>query len=318
MQSPTLACPERLNTWKSRISVVLAVFSAFALASTAACDGRRDTPPASNGDPDVRLVVLSPGLASIVAELGREEAIVGRHSFDAWTDLAVPSVGDNLGIDYERLLQLDPDVVVLEQAATEAHARLTEMAAVGGFEVERVPVLALDDTRAAIARLDRLSRGVAADAPLSDAGTALIQRWDDALSPDEQAASGLGRTLVIASTGGGGLGVPGPGSFHHDLVGRIGAEPVPGDGGAWMTLSAEDAVALRPDTIVLLASGRDDTDAAAELPALAGAMAGLFENGRVIVLGGDRTMLPGPGLIGVAEALRERGRELSEAPSGGR
>lgn len=257
----------------------------------------------------VRLVVLSPGLASVVRELGRAEVLVGRHSFDAWTDASVSAVGDNLGIDYERLMGVEPSVVVMEAGAAAVPARLGRVAAAGGFGVERVAMLSLDDVRASIGVMDRLSRGVGVDAALSSEAEALLARFDGAFAFDEGAARGLGRVVVIGATGP--LSVTGPGSFHHDLVVRIGGEALPSEGGAWMTLGAEDVAALAPETLVVLAPGEPGFDAAGAMPALASALPGLFgDGGRVIVVDSETAMLPGPGLIGVAERIKAAGRAL--------
>lgn len=258
----------------------------------------------------VRLAVLSPGLASIVRELGREDVMVGRHTWDSWSDQGIPSVGDNLRIETEAMLAAAPGVIVVEASATEAPASLERAAAWLEAEVVRVPVLRLSDLPGAVRRMDELTRPSGADG-LSAEARALLGRMEAAFREHPDAGACLGRTLVVASTGP--IGVTGPGSFHWELVAALGAEAVPVTGGPWQTLNAEDVVALSPETVVLLAPGEGEVDPASRLPSLAGVMPELFEGGRVIVVGGGETMLPGPGLIGLAERLGEAATARREA-----
>ena len=242
--------------------------------------------------------------------------MVGRHSFDSWSDPSIPAVGDNLGIDYERLILARPDAVVMEANATALPGRLRGLAEDRGFRVERVAVLSLDDVRSAIGRMDRLTRGVGVDAPLSVEALEMRARFDEALSEDAAAARGLGRVLIVGSVSP--LSVTGPGSFHHDLVERIGADALPDEGASWIRLSAEDAAALGPDTVVVLSPGDPGLDAASAMPAFSRLLPGVFgEAGGVVVVSGEESMLPGAGLMGVAEALKAAGRSRGSGGDGG-
>lgn len=264
--------------------------------------------PAS-GDVSPRVVVLSPGLAATIREIGRGDRIVGRHRFDLG-DTSVPAVGDNLAIETELLLSLRPTVVVIEGGASAPPPGLTDTCDRLGAELVRVPVLSLGDLVASVEVIDRLTSAVGDDIP-SDAAVRLIERYERAFAPDE-AITALGRTLVIAASAP--IGVTGPGSFHHDLFVSIGGDPVPHIGGAWLNLSAEDAAALRPDTVVLLTASASRVDPSARLPALASLLPEVFASGRVITIAADDVLLPGPGLIGISEQVKAAAASLDLAP----
>jgi ABC-type Fe3+-hydroxamate transport system substrate-binding protein len=313
-----------VGAWRLLAVSVWCLWLSAALVGCGGASGGSGDGAGDSGDGDeVRLVVLSPGLAAIVRALGREDVVVGRHAFDSWTGEGVPAVGDNLGIDYEALLGVEPDVVVMERSATAPPARLGEVASAGGFEVVRVPMLELSDIRSAIGVVDRLTRGLGVGGEgdggtgegLSDAAEGLVDRFDAAFSEDARAGAGFGRVVVIGAVSP--LSVTGPGSFHHDILGRIGAEALPGEGSAWMRLSVEDVAALAPDTVVLLSPGDGGVDPSSAMPALSRALPGVFGAGRVVVVSRDDAMLPGPGLIGVAERLKEAGRGMERVGGGG-
>ena len=286
------------------------VFTATLVFVVGACEhGGAEGMEQTDADTGPRLVVLSPGLASVLRALGRAEVLVGRHRYDAWSDQSVPAVGDNVRVEAERLMAVRPTHIVLEQSETEQPTGVAIAAERTGAAVIRVPVLQLADLEEAVRTVDRLSRGLsvgsARDGPssgLSVEAQALLTRLGRATARSPVVEQELGRTLVIAATDP--IGVTGPGSFHHDLVLALGAEALPATGGPWQSLSSEDVAALRPRTLVLLAPGEPTADASSRLRGVRSLLPDLFVEGRIVVVSGDEALLPGPGLIDVAEAIR--------------
>lgn len=134
--------------------------------------------------PPTRIVSLVPAITEILYALGEGDRLVGRSVWDDQPEqvLAVPSVGDALRADAERVLSRNPDLVIL-------YAGSDNSGSVAQFERLRVPALAIrvDD-------LDDLSRNI------SRLGT-VLDRQDRAA--DLWAAIERDLNAVAAATGGG-------------------------------------------------------------------------------------------------------------------
>lgn len=266
-------------------------------ATIAGCGERRSEPPAPPADAP-RVVTLSPGVAETVAAIGLGSALVGRHAFDDATAPDVPAVGDQTGIDYEALLRVRPTHVLLERSAAGAPPRLLALASERGFVVDDVPMLSLDDIRGSIDAMPELLDAPAARGPAD----ALLARFDAALRPAPGFAERAGRVLAVYWTRP--VGVAGPGSYHAEVILRLGGSLAVDKGAAYQQLDAEDVRRLDPDSIALFAPGADPS----RLNDLLGPLGSLdlraVREGRVAVVNHPRGQTPGPSVIDVAEQLR--------------
>ncbi|CAN5747505.1 hypothetical protein BH11PLA1_BH11PLA1_07470 [soil metagenome] len=257
-----------------------------------------------------RIVALDPGLAQTLRDLGVGRLIVGRHGFDAWTQGAVPVVGDQGSIDYEKLIAVNPTHVYLQWGKREVPERLTTLAAERGWKVANFQLLTLDEVMAAADRLygefgSRAERANLAALP----SAALAEALKPALTSQERAR--VGPVLLLHTTAP--LAALGPGSYHHDLLVRCGATPALATGKAYMTLDAEDVVKLNPAAIVLI-QPRDEGVATARplspgaLKERLGVLAELdiaaVKNGRVVLIDEPSALLAGSGLTTVGAQLR--------------
>lgn len=208
-----------------------------------------------------RLVVLSPGLAILLRDLGYADRIVARHAFDPATPRDLPAAGDEAGINEEVLLKVRPDAVLLQRSARGVPPRLAELAARRTFELHDIPMLGLDDIPAAARDLDllvqRLERRDTSSAPttttpiaLSPRATTLLADMHRAWAPRPSAHARVGRVLLLASADP--PAAFGPGSWHHDLLLRLGATPAIATGAPFVELNAEAILRLAPDAIILI------------------------------------------------------------------
>lgn len=195
--------------------------------------------PESDGP---RIAVLSPALAVIVRDLGLEADIVARHGFDIVLDKSIPVAGDQSGLDYEALLLAKPTHVLIQWGQREFPRRLGDLADERGWIVEDFDLLTLSDISETTAAIEQLF-DIDADRRLSDI-------LPDAWAASEVDLSGVGRVLMLAAT------QPpralGPGSYHHQILVSLGAEPAITDGASWKELDAEDVLRLAPDAIILI------------------------------------------------------------------
>ncbi|MEM9084227.1 MAG: hypothetical protein AAGB34_11570, partial [Planctomycetota bacterium] len=187
----------------------------------------------------VRIVVLSPAFSQTLVHLGYRDVIVGRHGWDQVLGDEVPVIGDQLGIEVERLSKLNATTVVVERTVGGTADELKKLSDRMGFEVVEIPSLALDEVVGSFAALDRLARGVTQDTPLSSRAQETIRRWNEVLgNSDGTTGFPLGRTLSIVTVNSG-IGVTGPGSFSAEIVERIGGEAIPSEGLPYQTLTVE-------------------------------------------------------------------------------
>jgi ABC-type Fe3+-hydroxamate transport system substrate-binding protein len=192
-----------------------------------------------------RIVALSPALAIILRDLGLESHIVGRHAYDMVLPPSVPVCGNQTGIDYEALIGVRPTDVLLQWGRRELPARLQTLAREHHWAVSDYELLALDDVLSTTADLNR--RFAAADP--QHRGDDLLARMRTAWAPHPGELAAAGRILLLES-----IDPPaalGPGSFHHQILERLGATPAITAGKPFMTLDAEGVLSLAPDGIII-------------------------------------------------------------------
>ncbi len=295
-----------------RIFPIFALIFGLLASAIAGCD-RAPSAPAQSADPSVRLAVLSPALAQTLRDLGLGEQIVARHGWDSISPQTIPPVGGETGLDYEALLRARPTHVILQASAQGVPPRLAQLATEQHWKVTSIPLLKLDDVRAGIA-------GVWAAAGRVDEPPAqVLADFDRALQPRPALKSRLGRVLILAGTDP--PGAMGPGSFHFELVERLGGSCVPNTGAAYIQLSPEDVLKLDPDTLVLLAPGALRQFGPAGLTALLGPLNKLglrcVRDNRLIVVSDPACQLPATTLARVADTIARQAAAWDAPPAQG-
>ena len=279
-----------------------------------------------------RIVVLSPAIAVMLQDLGFEDSVVAKHTWDLALSDSIPAVGDQFELDYEKLLTLNPTHVYTQYESAGVPDRLRELAAEHGWHLEDYRLNTLDDIAQALDDLYLdLGGRVQTDRELRVNGVAVggtVPEFNDTLpslslsnawGDRGPAVRGAGRVLLLAQ--GETPGVLGPGSFHHQVLVSLGGTPALENGQPWMDLDAEDILRLAPDAIVLFAP-RDKGDEADRWPATTdgpawdeiaprlGAFAELpipaIENRRVLLIDDPLCLLPSPALAGVADRIAEQ------------
>ena len=280
---------------------------------------------------ELRIVAHSPALAVILKDLGYEAQIVGRHAYDLVLDPKVPSCGELGTIDYETLIRVRPTHVFIQWGARELPERLTELAAANDWVVMNLNPLGLDEIESCARQMDEAvfawtvgdegekTPGPGRPRPPEHAKPPMPfeeemkRAWRDRGAGMKRA----GRILILGSAKP--LGAMGPGSFHHQLLERLGGVPALGGEGdgkfkaAWVTLDLEVLQKLAPDGIVIFSPRPprspkpEKTPTAEELIALMGRAAELnvpaIKNKRVAVIDDPLGLTPSTAMIGVADEL---------------
>jgi len=266
----------------------LAIILASALGPLAGCGrggGGGGTAANQTGRPadQARIVALSPAVAVMLRDLGLADRVVGKHDYDQVLPEHLPSVGHQEAIDYEALLRARPTDIIIEWGSRPLPPRLVELADEHGWSVRKVRLLTLDDIAKTVDDLAigfgvvDLAGGTEGYRP-PGMGTPedleFMPKFEDpaermevelpsahlarAWSRRGDGFDGVGRVLLIASTDP--IGVVGPGSFHHQILQRIGGVPAVKEGSPWMEMDAEDVLRLAPDAIVLIAPSENGAE----------------------------------------------------------
>ncbi len=261
-----------------------------------------------------RIVALSPAVAIIVQRLGHESLIVGRHAYDLSLPKGIPIAGDQAGIDYEILSSLQPTHVLTQWGSRELPERLRTLASEKGWTLYDAPLLALDDIPAATVHIDRLISLATVGGDSSPVGRELIAKMNTAWATRGDFKK-AGRVLLLAS-----IDPPaalGPGSFHHQILTRIGGAPAIMSGAAYIELDREDIRAINPDVIVLIrpasspgtstrisgSSQADTTEALALIAPIADLPIHAAQNRRVHLITDPLALTPSPSMIEFADEL---------------
>lgn len=276
--------------------------------------GCEKPPPKAAAAGEIRIVALSPAVAIILKDLGREPQIVGRHQYDMVLSSTVPICGDQAGIDYESLLRVRPTHVVTQWGARTLPAPLLDMAKANNWKLYDASMLSLDDLPRVTAELAGF---VSVDA---DVSRELTDAMRAAWSPQPGRFARAGRVLLVASTGP--VAALGPGSWHQDILVRLGGTPALKHGQPWMELSAEDLLTTPVDAIVLvmprsagavktedvaMTVGKSQGEADAPWKSRLGGLAKLdlpaVRNGRVLLIDDPLSLTPSTAMLDFTRRL---------------
>lgn len=223
-----------------------------------------DTSPPRRVDPDAvddygvaiprpgtaaRVVSLGPSTTEILFALGAGDRVVGRSRWDGWPEAAraLPEVGDAIRPSIERVVALEPDLVVLYAAtdnrgAAEALGRL-------GIPVTALRIDRIDDYYRALAVLGRLTQS-------AERAQALTDSLRHALDQVAAATRGLPRKRVFVHVWGSPLMTVGAPSFLSELLAIAGGENVYADRDeSAFVVSTEDVAMRRPDLVAVGPTG---------------------------------------------------------------
>lgn len=250
-----------------------------------------------------RIVALSPTGTEILFALGLGERVVGVGDYSDWPPEARtrPRLGGLINPNLEGITALAPDLVVLVKSERDLAAKLEPL----GIPTLIVGSESIADVEAGILVIARRCGAAEAGERLAAEFRAGLEPRPGRGSPPRVMVS-VGREVGRLSA----VYVAGPGTFYHELLGRLGAVNVFGDTQAlYPQVGPEQVMARRPQVILEL---RADplTGPAAEALVSDWRKLPLAEKERpkVVVLAGDYVMIPGPRL---PQLYREMGEVLA-------
>lgn len=252
--------------------------------ATVGCKDGLPPRPASGG-----VASLSPAATDLLLGMGLARRLVAVSNYDAEQVAAGrPRVGDYQHVDWEKLAELRPSVMIVQGSPQRMPAGLWERAGDLGIRLVVLQIDRLEDIPRQMAVLgEALNEREAARTAADRFGAAL-----------EQARRRAGdrtpvRTLVVLNESA--TFVAGPDTFLDDVL-RIagGANALGASSSGYVTIDRERLVALAPDAIVQILPGASEAVLAqarvtwAGLPTLPA-----VRDGRVFIITEPWAMLPG-------------------------
>ncbi len=299
-----------------RTRLLSAWIAAMVALALVACSKREGGATKPNGQ--TRIVALSPGVALTLRELGLADRIVGRHAFDLALPRSILVCGDQGGIDYETLIAARPTHVLLQWGRRDLPERLVDLANAHHWRVESVDALSLDDIADATRRMGAAFDGVPG---VREATDRALERMRRAWSSRGEGVARAGRVLLLASVRP--AAALGPGSWHHDILVRLGATPALASGSPYQSLDDEDLVRLDADAIVAILPrdpfAPDESaqhDGPDPLSALRRLRLKAIEGGRAAVIDDPHAFVPGPHMAAFADELARVLEEIGRRPDG--
>lgn len=268
--------------------------------------GCAPAPPAAVDGPPSRIVSMAPALTETVFALGLGDRLVGVTRYCDYPEAAtrLPEVGGYLDPDWEALVALEPDLVLLMQDHREIRRRLEELGLAtllvdqGDVEGILASFVAIGEACGAAGRGRELAGRVRARLDEVAAATASRPRPRALVVVERELAGGPVRTVWVA----------GPGTFYDDLLGLAGAV------NAWRgpaaalypEVSREGLIALDPDVILDLVTelerrGLEPAQVRADWQGLGELRA--VRAGRVHVLDAGFMVIPGPRIADAVAAI---------------
>lgn len=252
-----------------------------------------------------RIVSLAPSITEVIYALGLEERLVGVTNFCNYPPAAQskPKVGGIIDTNYEAILQLEADLVILYPVHRDAQERLKEL----GQRTLTVDCRTLDGILESISLIGKTCQ-------VSDRSDALLAEIHAKMNEVRARTAGLDRPTVLISAGRSKEGdavdevyAAGRGQWYDDLIAIAGGENVfTEEGLPFPTVTGEGLVRLNPEVIIEMAPAdangtRSPEKIASQWDVLPEISA--VRNRRVYVLDGDYTTIPGPRFIQTVEDL---------------
>jgi iron complex transport system substrate-binding protein len=273
----------------------------FGLLIPVGCD-RKTTPVASTGKHPT-VASLSPAATDILLAIGAQDHLVAVSSYDRGKAAIgqLPTAGDYLTVDWERLASIKPDLIIMQAYESTAPAGFKERAAELGIRPVYIHIDKLADISTATRTI-----GDAVNEPAKAA--AADQAMRDKLDAVARSVAGEPRVRTLVITDEVGAGAAGAGTFLDELLTIAGgANAAAGEGTGYPGIDREKIVALKPEVVLHLLPDKPASTVAdakrywASMPNVPAVRAG-----RVYVLTESSVMQPGLKVGNVAELFAEK------------
>ena len=267
------------------------IFIGALIALLTGCD-RQPHAVLPGGTPE-RIISLAPDITETVYALGLGDKLVGATTYCLYPEAAqkVPRVGGFGQYNFEAIVSLNPDLVILHQGYDSEKSRLDGL----GIPYLATETRSISDITNAI---HRIGSACGADAQSAE----LLEQINRRLSSPRKTTD---RPRVLVTFGGDAGSLEqihafGAACLHHELLELAGGVNVVENKLPFSVLSKEAVIRLNPDIIIQLTPGTEaPADPSKPWKELAGVAA--VKHNRIYVLTGDYTCIPGPRFIRILD-----------------
>jgi len=288
-----------------RTFLVLLLGVAFFLTS---CDRPLSTPVSTiKPGPKVvdvsRVASLSPAATDLLIAMGARNKLVAVSNYDNLEAVkGVPRAGDYLNIDWEKLITLRPQVLVVQMEESRIPSATREKARQIGAELINIRLNNFTDI---IIETERLGISVG----LADDARDVWQTIREDMDAVRISTASLERVRTLVTLDDTGLFIAGRGTFINDLLQAAGGTNViSAERGDYVTLDEEAIRALAPDAVIQIYATSDIARAAASSEKWRKQFADLsaVKSGRVYLYSDASALVPGSKLAGTAMWMRDQ------------
>jgi iron complex transport system substrate-binding protein len=234
--------------------------------------------------------------------MGAREHLVAISNWDPEQEQtkSLPRVGDYREVDWEKLAQIRPTILIVQFAPEKMPAGLNDRAKELGIAIVNVRINTIDDV---FHTIEQLGDAAGERAGADEAAKRLRARLDDV---KKRAAASPVRTLLVRDPDC--LAAVGGGNFLDELLTIAGGKNVLATGNnSYPTIDREQLAALDPEVIIQLLPGasaqviQQSKDAQKNLPQVKA-----IKNGRVYLLSEPYLLMPGYHIADIAERFAEK------------
>lgn len=262
-----------------------------------------------------RVVSLAPNLTEMIYRIGAEDRLVGVTNYCRYPSEAQskPKVGALVNMNYERLLELDPDHVVLLPAHEQVEKEINRL----GIATTAIRSESIEDIYRGLDTLGRLLDRKGESKRAIEELKALLARYKPA-----DGAADRPRVLFVIGRNPGTLQqiyACGSGNFLNEMIEAVGAVNVlSGAVMPWPVIKKEAIVQMDPDVILdgsifegeVPAEGHPHMEAWKQLETLKA-----LRTGRIVAIYDDHLLIPGPGALEQVDQMARmiHGRDGNDA-----
>ncbi len=270
----------------------------LALLAALLCGCGKPAQPATPGETPERIISLAPNITETLYALGLGDKLVGNTPHCTHPDAAraLPKVGGFGQFNYEAIVALRPDLVILHKEYDAEKARLKSLG---------IPTL--ETGSYFIADILETIRSIGKVCGAEKQSNELIAQLKNRIAEiaSRTAGGSPARPRVLLTFGSaeeGSIHAFGPACIHNELLEIAGGKNVVEGKLPFATLSREAILRLNPDIIIVLAP---ELENAADAPNPWSQLTSVnaVKNNRIHILTADYTCIPGPRFIQTLETF---------------
>lgn len=249
-------------------------------------------------EPPERIVSFMPSNTEILFYLEVGDRVVGVDDFSDHPEEAseLPKVGDSSEVDYEKIVDLEPDVVVITEAIVAMRERFEDY----GIKSFVTGGDTLEDVYSDIELLGKMCNiGERGEKKAQSLRDEMIEITEDTRDlPEEERVDVLYISGIYE-----GINTPGEETFQNTLLTNAGADNIASDKTGWATISEEEIIERDPEVIIapnyIESKVKEyvEKDSWQEIPAV--------EKDQIHFVNGDVMSRPGPRIVEGQEILIE-------------